>query len=157
MSRYENLHSDIEQQGYKCQLNCIEIGSRGLVTADNTKRLGEAFKFVGGRSNSSKTLVKDLSKIAIVCSYSIWNARNEPNWDSAPYLKIWFPSLPSPVFPDILLFMYIYRSILFTFLMFCISFPACLLLLWSFSVSWGVCTFFVILMYFVIIKNDEYI
>ena len=88
MSRYENLHSDIEQQGYKCHLNCIEVGSRGLVTADNAERLREAFRFVGGRSNSSKTLVKDLSKLAVVCSYSIWNARNEPNWDSAPYLKI---------------------------------------------------------------------
>ncbi|XP_072047239.1 uncharacterized protein [Amphiura filiformis] len=88
MSRYENLHSDIKQEGFKCHLNCIEIGSRGLVTADNTERLSEVFRFIGGRSNSSKTLAKDLSKLAVICSYSIWNARNEPNWDSAPYLKV---------------------------------------------------------------------
>ena len=88
MSRYENLQSDIAQEGYTCYLNCIEIGSRGLVTADNMNRLGKSFKFLSGKSSTVKQFSRELSKIAIICSYSIWNARNEPNWDSAPCLKI---------------------------------------------------------------------
>ena len=59
MSRYENLQSDIAQEGYKCYLNCIEIGSRGLVTADNMNRLGKSIKFLSGKSSTVKQFSRE--------------------------------------------------------------------------------------------------
>lgn len=88
MSRYKNLQSNIVQECYTCHLNCIEIGSRGLVMDDNMSRLSELFKFMSGKSRTNKQFSKELSKIALICSYSIWNARNEPIWDSAPCMEI---------------------------------------------------------------------
>jgi hypothetical protein len=86
MSKYQNLQSDIIQNGFKCYLNCLEIGSRGLVTTDNVERLRTAFRFAGAKL--TKSLVKEISQLALISSYTIWNARNDPQWDAAPYLKI---------------------------------------------------------------------
>ena len=60
-----DIHSQIVQQGYQCHLNCTEVDSRGLVTADNAERLGESLKFISGSTRSKKTLAKDLRTIAI--------------------------------------------------------------------------------------------
>ena len=86
MSKYLILQSDILQNGYKCFLNCFEIGARGLVARENMARMKQTFKFIGQKN--PKPMIKELSKISLICSYSIWNARHEPNWDAAPYLKI---------------------------------------------------------------------
>ena len=86
ISKYLTIQSDIIQNGYKCFLNCFEIGARGLVTSENMVRMKQTFKFIGQKS--SKSMIKELSKISLISSYSIWNARHEPNWDAASYLKI---------------------------------------------------------------------
>ncbi len=57
-SRYGKLQSQIVQEGYQCHLNCIEVGFRGLVTADNVEQLGESFTFIGGRPRSKRHSLK---------------------------------------------------------------------------------------------------
>ena len=87
LDRYEMLQSEISNNSdFKCNLNCVEIGSRGLVTSDNIKRMRAAFGFVGAKLSSS--CIKEVSRMSLLCSYTIWNARNEPQWDTAPYLRI---------------------------------------------------------------------
>ena len=76
--KYADLVLDISQNGYNCNLTCIEIGSRGLVTPDTNKRVSEIFSSI--KAKSPKSLKKDLSNIAILSSYTIWNARHEPSW-----------------------------------------------------------------------------
>ena len=86
------LQSEISNNSdFKCNLNCVEIGSRGLVTSDNIKRMRAAFGFVGAKLSSS--CIKEVSRMSLLCSYTIWNARNEPQWDTAPYLRKW-PTSP---------------------------------------------------------------
>lgn len=72
MSKYLTLQSDILQNGYKCFLNCFEIGARGLVTRENMDRMKQTFKFIGQKN--PKPMIKELSKISLISSYSIWNA-----------------------------------------------------------------------------------
>ena len=87
-SKYENLVSDISDNGFTCDLTCFEIGSRGLITPDNINNIKAIFTFV--KAKPSKKFMKELSKLALMCSYTIWNARHEPAWgsDDQPYLKV---------------------------------------------------------------------
>ncbi|XP_072021768.1 uncharacterized protein [Amphiura filiformis] len=86
--KYTDLISDISGNGFTCNLTCIEIGSRGLVTPDTTKRISNIFSFV--KAKPPRSIKKDLSKLAILSSYTIWNARHEPTWGSSdqPHLKL---------------------------------------------------------------------
>jgi hypothetical protein len=87
LDRYEMLQSDIfNNSGFKCNINCVEIGSRGLITSDSIKRMRAAFEYLGAKL--PKSGIKEVSRMSLLCSYTIWNARNEPQWDKAPYLKI---------------------------------------------------------------------
>ena len=78
--KYADLVLDISQNGYNCKLTCIEIGSHGFVTPDTNKRISEIFS--SSKAKPPKLLKKDLStcKIAILSSYTVWNARHEPSW-----------------------------------------------------------------------------
>ena len=86
--KYADLVLDISQNGYNCSLTCIEIGSRSLVTPETNKRISEIFSSI--KAKPPKSLKKDLSKIAILSSYTIWNARHEPSWGATdqPHLQL---------------------------------------------------------------------
>ena len=60
--KYADLVLDISQNGYNCNLTCIEIGSHGLVTPEI---------FCSIKAIPPESLKKDLSKIAILSSYTI--------------------------------------------------------------------------------------
>ncbi len=86
MDRYGSLVADLQTAGYKPELICVEIGSRGLITKDNKSRIKSIFKFTGHRA--PKHLFKDLCKCALLCSYALWNCRHEAQWTDCPYIKI---------------------------------------------------------------------
>ena len=78
--KYLDLVSDIEDNGFICDLTCFEVGSRGLITPENVVNIDRIFAFVGAKSK--KAFVRELSKLALLASYTIWNARQEPAWGS---------------------------------------------------------------------------
>ena len=86
MHKYGSLMADLTTAGYKTELYCVEIGSRGLITSDNSTRLNYVFKFTGSKIRKSE--VRSLSKTALLCSYALWNCRHEPVWVECPYIKI---------------------------------------------------------------------
>ena len=57
-------------------LTCFEIGSHGLITPENIRNIDKIFSFVN--TKPSKSFRKELSKVALLTSYTIWNARQEP-------------------------------------------------------------------------------
>ena len=78
--KYRDLVSDILDNGFTCDLTCFEIGSRGLITPENIRNIDKIFSFVN--TKPSKSFRKELSKVALLTSYTIWNARQEPAWGS---------------------------------------------------------------------------
>ena len=69
INKYSDLTSDISDNGYTCDLTCIEIGSRGLITPETIKRFSTIFSFLTAKT--SKSLKKNLSKLSILISYAI--------------------------------------------------------------------------------------
>ena len=83
--RYENLASDIEENGYRCSNLPLEIGSRGNITARNREtmiHLCHTLK-IGKFSN----VIKCSSKLALLGSYSIFIGRNSSDWSGSGLLK----------------------------------------------------------------------
>ena len=66
-------------------LVCFEIGSRGLITQDDVVRLRSILKFKGVRFK--KQISRDISELALLDSYAIWNSRKEVIWDNISCLK----------------------------------------------------------------------
>ena len=85
-TRYENLVAEIEGNGYKCSNTPLEIGTRGVVNSRNRAVLTELCHWMKVAKVSQVT--KNCSKLALLGSYTIWNARHSLDWSSGGYLKI---------------------------------------------------------------------
>ncbi len=78
VNKYASLVTDIENAGYRCDLVCFEVGSRGLISSNNKGQFKKIAKIA--KVKQAKQLWVQSSKIAISCSYVIFNARYEKEW-----------------------------------------------------------------------------
>ena len=85
-SKYTPLKSDLEAQGLSVSLVPFEVGSRGHVTRENKMRLITVF-VKNGLKQSVHKLVKQISKISLLCTFSIFHAFQQPTWRDPPFLK----------------------------------------------------------------------
>ena len=77
-NKYASLVMDIENAGFKCNLICFEVGSRGLITGNNKSQFKKIAKIA--QLKQAKDLWAQASRIAISCSYVLFNARYEKEW-----------------------------------------------------------------------------
>ncbi len=80
-NKYASLVTDVEAAGFSCKLICFEVGSRGLITGNNKMQFKKIAKIA--QSKKAKDLWAQSSRIAISCSYVIFNARYEKEWYDA--------------------------------------------------------------------------
>ena len=83
--RYEFLASDLEAAGYKCINLPLEVCSRGHLTPRNRETL--IFLCHKFKIRKYQQILRNCSKLALLGSYSIYNARSAPDWCGAGYLK----------------------------------------------------------------------
>ena len=83
--RYEFLAADIEANGYKCSNMPLEICSRGHISARNRETLIYLCRKLNVRK--FQQVLKNCSKLALLGSYSIFNARSASDWSGSGYLK----------------------------------------------------------------------
>ena len=79
-NKYAPLVSDIETNNYEVTYLAIEIGSRGFISTDNAARLRKMLSLCG-KSCSVKHICAKLAKLAIVSSFVIYKAKEEPTWE----------------------------------------------------------------------------
>ena len=84
--RYTPLKLDLEEAGFYCNLVPFEIGSRGYVSKSNRANLINTFVTNGIKANALKC-IKMFSKLALLSSYSIFQAYTQPTWRDPPFLK----------------------------------------------------------------------
>ena len=83
-TRYEILVAEINGNGYKCSNIPLKIGTRGVVNSRNKGVLTELCHWMKVAKVSQVT--KTCSKLALLGSYTIWNARHSLDWSSGGYL-----------------------------------------------------------------------
>ena len=79
------LKSDIEDQGWNVCLAPIEVGSIGIITKANKETIKKVAKDNNTRIEIKK-FIQEISKLALISSFSIFHARNEPSWTDPPPL-----------------------------------------------------------------------
>ena len=90
--RYTQLELDIKDNGYGCKNVPFEVGSRGHLTLANRSILSTLHKLAPPKMKL-KTFLQTISKICLLCSYSIYNSRSEGGWSKPPPLRPYRPSM----------------------------------------------------------------
>ena len=76
-ARYADLKDELNNQGWDCGLYLIKIGARGHIVKSVKDRLRSLFRAWAGIGQ----MIKDVSRISLVCSFAIFQARNDPRED----------------------------------------------------------------------------
>ena len=84
-SRYRDLTSDLKNKGWVAECVAFEIGSRGYISQRNKKSILDTLKNFKIKVPNKK-LLQDISKISLLCSFSLFQAHCQPSWQSPPYL-----------------------------------------------------------------------
>jgi hypothetical protein len=84
--RYSSLAADIEDENFQCNNLPFKIGSRGHISSDNKSTLVLMHQLCQPKESLSK-FIKNVSKISLLASYSIYLSRNENNWTSVELLR----------------------------------------------------------------------
>ena len=74
--RYAELGAEAEQRGWKVRIRPVEVGCRGFVARSAVSLLRE----LGGRGQSVRKVVKELSDEAAQASQWIWIRRSNSSW-----------------------------------------------------------------------------
>ena len=101
---FSSWFNTIAGNGFKCLNLPLEIGTRGVVNTRNRAVLTQLCH--GVKVNKVSSVIKNCSKLALLGSYTIWNARYSQDWSGGGFLKPWrapssFPTqwpLPTYVF-----------------------------------------------------------
>ena len=83
--RYEFLSCDIKEAGFTCMNLPFEIGSRGHVTLSNMNTISSICKVTGIKK--IQHVIRNCSKLVLLASYFIYNARSCHDWTGQDYLK----------------------------------------------------------------------
>ena len=83
--RYENLATDLRERGWETDNVPFEVGSRGLVTKRNKKSISDTTKKFNVKITKS-LIYKNISKISLLCSFALFQAHCQPDWQSPPFL-----------------------------------------------------------------------
>ena len=78
-------YTDIEEAGWNVNLIPFEVGSRGQITTRNKKSIIESCKRNSLKMKHTQ-IMKEMSKISLLCSFAIFQARGQPSWQDPPLL-----------------------------------------------------------------------
>ena len=84
--RYTTLKSDLEDKGYRCFLVPFEVGSRGHIRKSTKSNIFNIFSTMKISANFNHCM-RNLSKISLLSSYTIFHAYTQPTWRDPPFLK----------------------------------------------------------------------
>mgnify|MGYP003407069818 CR=1 FL=1 len=85
-NKYSPLVADLESRGWETTLLCFEVGSRGLITSQNSKTFLQIFPHTMPKKQAN-TYLKKVSEISVTSSFSIWNTRLDLTWPNPPLLN----------------------------------------------------------------------
>jgi hypothetical protein len=83
-TRYADLKEELSNHGWDCSLYLIEVGAQGHIVKlvkDRLRSLFWAWLPVGHKSGIG-LMIKDVSRISLLCSFAIFQALNDPVWFS---------------------------------------------------------------------------
>ena len=77
--KYAHFESDVKQ--YKTKVVAFEVGSRGLLTPENTQRLSDMHKHCISKHIKKSIFISNIRALASLSSYYIFTARKQTSWE----------------------------------------------------------------------------
>ena len=88
-NKYSALKLDLQAAGFFTFLFCFEVSVRGQISKSNKSQLKTfLFKSTDYPRSNFKSFINNISKAALLGSFTIFNARNEPSWSTTPPLSV---------------------------------------------------------------------
>ncbi len=87
MDRYQNLISDIKDTGYSVKYYALEIGSRGYISQENTKRLKDILHKLKCITKLS-VFKQDIAKISLISSFVVYHSKTEASWCEPSFISV---------------------------------------------------------------------
>jgi hypothetical protein len=83
-ARYADLKTALSNKGWDCSLYLIKVGARGHTIKSVKDRLWSLFWawVPAGHKSGIGQMMKDVSRISLVCSFVIFQVCNDPVWFS---------------------------------------------------------------------------
>ena len=82
--KYAHFETDVKQ--YHTKVVAFEVGSRGLLTPDNTQRLSDLHKHYISKHIKKSTFISNIRALASLSSYYIFTARKQTSWEHTDHL-----------------------------------------------------------------------
>ena len=88
-NKYSALKLDLQAAGFYTFLFCCEVSVRGQISKSNKSQL-KTFLFKSTNHPRSKftSFINNISKAALLGSFTIFNARNELSWNTTPPMSV---------------------------------------------------------------------
>ena len=88
-NKYSALKLDLQAVGFSTFLFCCEVSVRGQISKSNKSQLKTfLYKSTDCPRSNYKPFINNISKAALLGSFKIFNARNEPSWTITPPLSV---------------------------------------------------------------------
>jgi hypothetical protein len=83
-ARYADLKEELSIQWWDCSLYLIKVGVRGHIIKSVKDCLRSLFRawVPAGQRSGIRQMMKDVSRIFLLCSFAIFQACNDPVWFS---------------------------------------------------------------------------
>ena len=89
VNKYSALKLDLQAAGFDTFIFCCEVSVRGQISKSNKSQLKTfLFKSTDHPKSKFKTFINNISKAALLGSFTIFNARNEPSWNTLTPLSV---------------------------------------------------------------------
>ena len=85
--KYSGMQGDLEDKGWKVFLVPYEVSSRGQILKSTKSSIITTLKHFKIKIKAEQSMFKQLSKIALLSTFSIFHAYQTKEWVSPPLLK----------------------------------------------------------------------
>ena len=85
--KYSGMQGDLEDKGWKVFLVPYEVSSRGQILKSTKSSIITTLKQFKIKIKAEQSMFKQLSKIALMSTFSIFHAYQTKEWVSPPLLK----------------------------------------------------------------------
>ena len=85
--KYASMQEDLEARGWKVHLVPFEVSSRGQILKHTQHNIFTTLKHFNIKIHAQKKLIRSLSKISLLCTFSIFHAFQTKEWVNPALLR----------------------------------------------------------------------
>jgi hypothetical protein len=86
-NKYSSMQTDLEAKGWKVYLVAFEVSSRGQILKHTQTDIFHTLKHFKIKIHEQSKVIKSLSKISLLCTFSIFHAHQTKEWVNPAFIQ----------------------------------------------------------------------